>query len=114
LSPGATALPARFAALEPFCAKWTLSTTAERHRQRVSCTMGELRAFYDAMTPRMEEILAYLDGFPLERLPPPERRLLDLCLALADVSLAIEKYGAPMLPDTPYTTGFATDTTALG
>jgi hypothetical protein len=59
-------------------------------------------------------MLAHLDALPLAALPQSERRLLDLCLALADVSLAVEKYRAPFLPDAPYSTKFEVDTSELG
>jgi len=107
-------LPAAFADLEPFCARWALATTQERHRRRAGSSMAELQAFYEALTPRLEEALQHLDGFALDALPPAERRLLDLCLALADVSLAVEKYRTPLLADAPYSTAFEVDTTALG
>lgn len=109
----AALLPARYADLERFCAAWALETSRERHLRRVSSTMEELRDFYGAMQPRVEEILAYLDGQAAAPLPPADQRLLLLCLALADVALAIEKYRSPTLPDAPFSTKFDTDTTAL-
>lgn len=107
-------LPEAFAEIEPFCARWALEKTEQRHRKRVSSSMDELRAFYDAATPRLEAIRAHLDALPLPALAEPERRLLNLCLALADVSLAVEKYRAPFLPDAPYSTRFEVDTSELG
>ncbi len=53
-------LPAEFADLEPF-ADWSLATEAERYAKRLSSTMDELQAFYDAAFPRLEEAAAYLD-----------------------------------------------------
>jgi hypothetical protein len=107
-------LPPAFAPLEPWCADWALPTTQARHRQRAASSMPELQAFYDALTPRLEDALQHLDGFALDALPAPERRLLDLCLALADVSLAVEKYRTPLLPDARHSTVFEVDTSSLG
>ncbi len=107
-------LPEKYADLEQFCAEWALETSQERHLKRASSSMSELQAFYDAITPRAAEILTYLDTFPLDALPAAERRLLNLCLSLADVSLSVEKYRVPLLPDAPYSTKFRADTSALG
>jgi hypothetical protein len=107
-------LPEPFADLDPLAARWALPDTQQRHRLRASSGMDELRALYDAVAPRLEAMLAHLDAYSLGALPGPERRLLDLCLALADVSLAVEKYRAPFLPDTPWSTRFEVDTSELG
>jgi hypothetical protein len=108
------ALPEPFVDLEPYAARWALPTTQERHRLRCASSLDELQAVYSAVAPRLEAMLEHLDGFAPQDLPPPQRRLLDLCLALADVSLAVEKYRAPFLPDAPYSTAFEVDTSELG
>ena len=61
-------LPAEFADLEPF-ADWSLETEAERYAKRLSSTMDELQAFYDAAFPRLDDAMAYLDQFELNALP---------------------------------------------
>ena len=109
-----SALPAAFADLEPFVADWSLPETDLRHRKRATSSMAELTAFYQAAQPRLAEGFAYLDGFPLAKMPAPERRLLDLFLALADVALAVEKYREPVLRHARCSIDFRTDTSALG
>jgi hypothetical protein len=105
-------LPSRYADLERFCARWARPTFGERRAQRQAASIEELREFYHALQPRVEEVLGYLDRFPLRSMPAAERRLLNLCLALADVALSIEKYNAPGPPNTD-AGAFATDTSAL-
>lgn len=56
-------LPTEFADLEPF-AQWCLPTEPERYAKRLSSSMTEMKAFYDAITPRAEEALTYCDKFP--------------------------------------------------
>ena len=56
--------------------------------------MAEVQAFYDAMLPILPVALDHLNGFPLAALPEPERRLLDLCLAMTEAASAIENFGA--------------------
>jgi hypothetical protein len=92
-------LPEPFADLEDFAAVWALATESERSRTRQSYTMAELQAFYDAMLPRMETILAYLNQFPLDALPADAQSLLHLTLSLAEVAPAVELFKQPSVVD---------------
>jgi len=92
-------LPAPFAALEEFAPTWCLATEAERWRQRHAGTMAELSAFYDAFFPRLEEAIAYCDGFPLDDLPDDVTNLLRLIYSLVMVSMAVEIFGQPKTID---------------
>lgn len=91
-------LPEGFADLEPF-ADWSLETEAERYDKRLSTTMDEIQAFYDAAFPRLEEAMAYLDKFPLDELPPDASRLLWLCYSLVNASFPVEVWRQPRVPD---------------
>ncbi|MGE0826678.1 MAG: hypothetical protein AB7G75_30430 [Candidatus Binatia bacterium] len=90
--------PAPFADLEPFV-PWALGTEAERARKRRDSTMVEIQAFYDAILPRMEAILDYLNPLPLENLPADAQGLMNLTLALAEVSTAVELFKQPLVAD---------------
>lgn len=90
----ASPLPEIFADLEPWL-DWAQPSELLRNRKRWSATMDESVAFYDAMHARGADALSYLDGFPLEDLDDAQRRLLDMCLALAEVSVTVEMYGEP-------------------
>jgi hypothetical protein len=61
--------------------------------------MKDLKAFYDAMLARMEEVLPYLDQFPVDALPEDATRLFYLTLSLAEVAPAIEQFGQPSVVD---------------
>src|SRR6202012_4306136 len=61
-------LPTEFADLEPFT-DWCLTTESQRYVTRLASSMSEMKAFYDAITPRAEESLSYCDKFPLDDLP---------------------------------------------
>ncbi len=91
-------LPAEFADLEPF-ADWSLRTEAERYAKRLSSTMDELQAFYDAAFPRLEAMLAYLDQFELKDLSEPSTRLLWLRYSLVNVSFPVEVWRQARVPD---------------
>ena len=90
-------LPPEFADLEPF-ADWCLPTEAERYAKRLSSSMDEMQAFYDAAFPRFEQILTYLDDLPLDDLPEDARRLLELSYSLVNVSFPVEVWRQPRVP----------------
>ena len=62
--------------------------------------MDEIQAFYDALFPRAEEAIAYLEKFPLDELPDDAQRLLQLLYSLIMVSFPVEIWRQPYIPDT--------------
>ncbi|WP_206199371.1 hypothetical protein [Parasulfuritortus cantonensis] len=107
-------LPKSFEVLEPLVASWALPTQNARQQKRISASKGELRAFYEAMLPRLEDILAYVDKYPLGELPPEAERLFCLALSLAEVAPHIELYGGnPKVPHSFDETRFVADHGAL-
>ncbi len=84
--------PKEFGDLEAF-ADWALETEEERSAKRQSCTFEELQEIYNALLVRIEDMLGYLDKFPLEELPADAERLLWLSFSLAEVAPAIEQFG---------------------
>ena len=95
-----TMLPAEFADLEPFAATWCLPTESERFAQRLAVPMNEMQAFYDAITPRFEEAMAYCDGFPLDDMPEDAVNLMHLLYSMIMVSFPVECWGQGPVPDT--------------
>src|SRR6266481_3476299 len=89
-----TQLPSGFSDLERF-ADWMLPTSVERNRKRLASSMDEINALYNAMLPRLEEVLAYLDQFSLQEMPQDAQRLLHLSLSLAEISIAVELFHEP-------------------
>ena len=92
-------LPAEFADLEPFGA-WILETERERYAKRLATPMEEMQAFYDAVTPRAEEAMTYLDKFPLDDMPADGLNLLHLLYSMIMVSFPVECWGQARIPDT--------------
>ena len=89
-----TQLPSEFSDLEQF-AHWALPTSVERNKKRIESSMSEINAFYNAMLPRLEKAVAYLDQFSLQEMPQDAQRLLFLALSLAEVSIAVELFHEP-------------------
>jgi hypothetical protein len=91
-------LPSQFADLEPF-AQWAIPTERARYAKRVSSTMEELQAFYDAAFPRTDAVLEYLGQFPMDALPDGAKRLLWMYCALMTASFPVEVWRQPRVPD---------------
>lgn len=91
-------LPEKFADLEPF-ADWCLATEEERYAKRLASSMDELQALYDAVFPRLEDAMGYLDTFPLDELPEDATNLLHLCYSLINASFPVEVWRQPRVPD---------------
>ncbi len=85
-------LPANFVDLEPFVSTWALGTSKQRHQARLASTAAELQKFYDAILPKMRELLAALDEYPLGQLPEELHKLYWLSLSFAEVAPHIELY----------------------
>lgn len=92
-------LPEQFADLEPFAETWALPTADERYQRRLASTMPQMQAFYDAITPRAKEAMAYLDTFDLDDMPEPETRLFWMLCSLSVISFAIDIFKQPKVPD---------------
>ena len=95
-----TMLPAEFSDLEPFAATWCLATERERFAQRLTVPMDEMQAFYDAVTARYEDAMAYCDKFPIDDMPNDVKNLMHLLYSMIMVSFPVESWGQGRVPDT--------------
>jgi len=93
-------LPAEFSDLEPFARDWCLDSEPERYAKRLASTMDEIQDFYDAVMPRAEAAIQYLEKFPLDDLPEDALRLLKLLYSLILMSFPVEIWRQPYIPDT--------------
>lgn len=83
-------LPEGFEALEPFVERWALPTSPERADMRGAAPASERKEFYAAASQLLAKALDYLDGKPLDSFDEKERRLMQMMLSLAHVSIAEE------------------------
>ena len=86
-------LPSAFAELERYTENWCLPTEAERWNKRMATGMLEMRDFYDAFSPQLEEAIDYCDKFPLDDVPDDALNLLHLIYSMIMVSMAVEVFG---------------------
>ena len=96
-------LPQGFENLAPFAAVWgPLEDQASRYLQRQHSTMKELKAYYDAVAPRLNEIFDHLDKFPMDDLPESEALLYRTTLGLTEAAMAVEVFNQPTVPYAPF------------
>jgi hypothetical protein len=93
------ALPKQFSDLQPFAADWALPTRAQRYEARLSKPFDELVTFYDAVAPRAEEAIAYLNGLDIDDLPDDATTLLHLLYSMILVSYAVNVFKQNRIPD---------------
>lgn len=86
-------LPAGFAALEPFAARFAVPGTANRAALRGEADAAEREAYYAAAKDLIAPALDLLDSKPLDALSAEEQRLMDMVLAFAHIALAVEIQG---------------------
>ena len=99
MSTTIVALPEAFAELEPWVDEWAKPTRAERYATRLSKTIEELTEFYDAIAPKAEEAIAYLDSLDINDLPDDATRLAQLLYSMILVSYAVNVFKQPRIPD---------------
>ena len=92
-------LPQGFSDLEPFVTDWALPTRAQRYEARLSKPFDELVRFYDAIAPRAEESIGYLNGLDIDELPDAAARLLHLLYSMILVSYSVNVFKQNRIPD---------------
>lgn len=97
-----TLLPHGFEVLEPLVADWAHATTDERIQTRGPRSFAEIRAFYDQMVPHAKSALDHLEEFDIDNLPEPQLALMQLVLALAHATIAVEVQRAAHVPGVRY------------
>jgi len=83
-------LPPQFSELQPFVADWALPDERARYEKLAASDIPTLRVFYDAMMKRIDEIIVFLDTFPLDAMPPDAATLFDLALTFMETAHPID------------------------
>ncbi|MGQ0620448.1 MAG: hypothetical protein ACT4QA_11100 [Panacagrimonas sp.] len=100
-----TSLPPGYEELEPLVEYWAGATNDIRWDRRSRAAMPEIRRFYDAMLPRADEALSYLEQFPLGDMPANATRLFCLLLSLPHAAMAVEFHRQPRAASSPFPHG---------
>ncbi len=79
-------LPAPFADFERFVAEWALPTERERYNKLHRSSLEELKTFYDAMLPRLDEVLLHLNQYTVGAMPTDAQTLYELAMTFAETA----------------------------
>ena len=86
-------LPEKFADLAVWGPDWFHALDRDRHVQRVSSSLETVREFYEAVFPRMDEIIGYLNTLGTadpDALGEADRNLFNLALTCMEMSHPID------------------------
>lgn len=86
-----------FSDLTPFLSDWGLPDAHARLAKRMSSNMEEIRAFYDAIVPRLEAIIDFLNQYPVDAIPKAHLPLAYTALAACEIDAAVNVWQAPEL-----------------
>jgi len=87
------------AEIQDYVDQWSLATETDRIKKRTGSTLEELTAFYEAVLPRLREIILFLDQFPLKQIPAAYLPLTYVALSMIEVDQAVNKWKSPILPE---------------
>ena len=79
-------LPPRFTDLAPFVAAWALPNERARFEKLHASSLADLKPFYDAMLPRMDAVLDYLDQYEVGHMPDGAQTLFELAMTFAETA----------------------------
>ena len=83
-------LPEPFRDLEPWTVDWLIDNERDRLAKLVDTSIEELREFYNAMFPRADSIVAWLNQFELNALPKDAQHLFHLLMTFVETAHPIE------------------------
>ena len=88
-----------FQHLTKYIDEWGLSTRDERLEKRLASTIDQLQAFYDAVAPSLQDIIEFLNQWPLSEIPADYQPLANTALMLCEVDNAVNKWKSSTLND---------------
>ena len=86
-----------FSGLNEFVAGWGLPTAHERLIKRSEASMAEIESFYEAIVPRLEEIITFLNRYPVDQIPRDYLPLAYTALAACEIDDAVNVWKSPTL-----------------
>ncbi|WP_136161216.1 hypothetical protein [Sphingomonas flavalba] len=81
--------PEDFDAIADLVAEWGLPTPHERFVKRARSSMAEIQAFHRRIEPQVGAIVAFLNQYPLDRIPDEHLPLAYTALAAIEVDDAV-------------------------
>jgi hypothetical protein len=92
-------LPSQFEDLKRFVPAWAIPSRDDRVEKRLTASMDEINEFYNGLTPRLNDVLGFLNQYEMKTMPDDVHRLFLLTLSLAQVHPAVENFGQQEVVD---------------
>ena len=86
-----------FSDLKEFMDEWGYADAHLRLNKRSNAGFSDIKKFYDAIVPRLEEIIEFLNQFPVDDIPEEYRPLAYLALAACEVDDPVNIWNSPEL-----------------
>ena len=86
-----------FSELKEFMDEWGDADAHQRLSKRTSAEFSDIKRFYDAVVPRLEEIIEFLNRFPVDDIPGEHRPLAWMALAACEMDDPVNVWKAPEL-----------------
>ena len=80
--------------LQKWIELWGLPHAHDRLARRVDSELSDLQAFHEAVSPRLETIIDYLNQFPVDGIPAADQPLAWMALAICEVDDALHTWKA--------------------
>lgn len=74
-----------FSDLEKFIKEWGDVDAHSRLRKRSSAEFSDIKAFYDVIVPHLEEIIEFLNQFPIDDIPEQYQPLAFMALSACEI-----------------------------
>lgn len=74
-----------FSELSRFVSEWGLANSSERVARRANSSMAQIDSFHEAMLPRLEEVIDYLNTFAIGDIPDEDMPLAYAALAMCEI-----------------------------
>lgn len=88
-----------FSELEALIRDWNFDTVAGRIKKRTESTLDEMQKFHDVMLPRLEEIIKFLNRFPVGEIPEEYQALKNAALCMLHVDRPVNKWKKALLEE---------------
>ena len=74
-----------FTDLQEFIGEWGHADAHQRLNKRSNADFSDMKRFYDAVVPRLGEIIEFLNGFPVDDIPEEHQALAWMVLAACEI-----------------------------
>jgi len=84
-------IPEKFQHLRPYWEAWDLPDAKARLDKRLDSELADLKAFYKAVEPQLDELVEFLKDYRMDAMPANLRPLANMLFALTEIDNPVNK-----------------------